>query len=49
MMRGEINEMYAAERDEQRSARRSMTEMDRVRACDWPQRPCSCGTCGGLP
>lgn len=39
------NECYHAERDESRSARRSMSEVERARTCRYPMSPCSCGTC----
>lgn len=41
----EPNELHMAERDESRSGRRSLTELDRAAMCDYPIRPCNCGTC----
>lgn len=39
----ELNELHAAEREEHLSAR--LSELDRAAMCDYPIRPCSCGTC----
>lgn len=46
--RYETNELYAAERDEERSARHALTEMERVIACRHSVRTCRgvCLDCG---
>lgn len=44
---GEPNELHASERDEERSARRRLSELDRVAACGhyWPPSG-TCPHCG---
>ena len=45
--RFERNEMYAAERDESRCARQSMTEMERAQSCRHTRRRGhACPDCG---